>query len=212
MRSGRPHVALKLAQDVDGRTAPPAGGYLTGADARRRVHALRADADAVLVGGATVRTDDPRLDVRHVPTGTQPRPVVLTGSGTLPTGARVLARRPLVIVGPATPADRIARLTADGAEVVVVDGGPDGPDPAAALAALPSHGVLTVLAEPGPRLSALLLAADLVDLVELHVAGAADDPGPSALAVALPGPHLLPVGTDRAGADLVLRFARPEGA
>jgi diaminohydroxyphosphoribosylaminopyrimidine deaminase/5-amino-6-(5-phosphoribosylamino)uracil reductase len=213
---GRPHVLLKLAQDPAGRTRPPAGGYLTGEPARIRVHALRADVDGVLVGGATVRADDPRLDVRHVPARRPPRPVVLTATGDLPRSARLLDRAPLVVVGPATPADRRADLAAAGAEVVVVEGDVSGPDPAAALAALPARGVLTILAEPGPRLAAALLAADLVDEVELHVAGAAGAvagvagaSGPLTTAVALPGPHLRAVGDEPVGADLVRRYVRP---
>lgn len=209
---GRPHVLLKLAQDPGGGTRPPAGGYLTSAAARTRVHALRADVDAVLVGGATVRADDPRLDVRHVDAGRQPRAVVLSASGALPADARILARRPLVVVGPTTPADRRAALDAAGAEVVVVDGDTAGPDPAAALAALPSRGVLTVLAEPGPRLAAMLLAADLVDAAELHVAGAAAGAsGDRAVtpAVDLPGSHLEQLDELSVGPDLVRRYARP---
>ena len=203
---GRPHVTLKLAQDRTGATVPPAGGYLTGAAARRHVHALRAEVDAVLVGGATVRADDPRLDVRDVAAARQPRAVVLTTGGDLPTSARLLARRPLVIVGPGTPADRIATLSAAGAEVVRVDGDADGPGLAAALAALPDLGILSVLAEPGPRLAAALLAADLVDAAELHVAGTSV--APARTAVALPGPHLRPAGSERVEGDLILRFAR----
>lgn len=203
---GRPHVLLKLAQDPEGRTVPPRGGYLTGAAARRRVHGLRADVDAVLVGGATVRVDDPRLDVRDVPTVRQPRPVVLTATGDLPATARLMARRPLVLVGPATPEARVTALAAAGAEPVRVDGDGAGPDPAAALAVLPAHGVLTLLAEPGPALAAPLLAADLVDAVEVHVAGATA--APAALALPLPGAHLRRRAPERAGDDLVLRFDR----
>lgn len=201
---GRPHVTLKLAQDPSARTVPPAGGYLTGAEARTRVHALRSEVDAVLVGGGTVRADDPRLDVRHVPAARQPRPVVVTGGGDIPTTAAVLARGALVVVGPAVSPARRAALAAAGAEVLPVDGGSEGPDPALALAALSGRGIMTVLAEPGPRLAAALLAADLVDVAELHVAGGA----PSATAVALPGPHLVAAGVEAAGRDTVHRYVR----
>ena len=65
-RDGRPEVTLKLALSRDGCLARPAGGdrWLTGEPARAHCHALRAKADAILVGGGTLRADAPRLDVR----------------------------------------------------------------------------------------------------------------------------------------------------
>ncbi len=65
-RLGRPHVTLKLALSIDGAIALADGTsqWLTGEPARAHVHALRAQADAILVGGGTLRADAPRLDVR----------------------------------------------------------------------------------------------------------------------------------------------------
>ena len=62
----RPHVTLKLALSLDGCIALAGGQsqWLTGEPARAHVHALRARADAILVGGGTLRADRPRLDVR----------------------------------------------------------------------------------------------------------------------------------------------------
>ncbi|MEL7208726.1 MAG: bifunctional diaminohydroxyphosphoribosylaminopyrimidine deaminase/5-amino-6-(5-phosphoribosylamino)uracil reductase RibD [Actinomycetota bacterium] len=67
-RTGRPHVVLKLAATLDGRTAAPDGTsqWITGPEARADVHRLRAESDAILVGAGTVRADDPRLTVRDV--------------------------------------------------------------------------------------------------------------------------------------------------
>jgi diaminohydroxyphosphoribosylaminopyrimidine deaminase/5-amino-6-(5-phosphoribosylamino)uracil reductase len=65
-RLGRPHVTLKLALSADGFIAPDGGArhWLTGPAARAHVHAHRAQADAILVGGGTWRADAPALDVR----------------------------------------------------------------------------------------------------------------------------------------------------
>jgi diaminohydroxyphosphoribosylaminopyrimidine deaminase/5-amino-6-(5-phosphoribosylamino)uracil reductase len=86
-RTGRPYVVLKLAASLDGRTAAPDGTsqWITGDDARRDAHRLRAESDAVLVGAGTVRADDPALTVR-LADGPDPLRVVL---GQAPPGARV---------------------------------------------------------------------------------------------------------------------------
>ena len=65
-QAARPHVTLKLATSLDGRIALASGEsqWITGAAARAHVHATRARADAILVGGATFRADQPQLDVR----------------------------------------------------------------------------------------------------------------------------------------------------
>ena len=86
--TGRPYVVLKLAATMDGRTAAPDGSsqWITGEEARRDAHRLRAESDAVLVGAGTIRADDPTLDVRLVD-GPDPLRVVL---GHLPAGAKAL--------------------------------------------------------------------------------------------------------------------------
>lgn len=65
-REGRPHVTLKLAVTVDGFVARRDGTskWITGEVARAHVHRERARADAILIGGGTLRADAPRLDVR----------------------------------------------------------------------------------------------------------------------------------------------------
>jgi diaminohydroxyphosphoribosylaminopyrimidine deaminase / 5-amino-6-(5-phosphoribosylamino)uracil reductase len=92
-RTGRPLVILKLAASLDGRTAAPDGSsqWITGEEARRDAHRLRADCDAIAVGAGTVRLDDPALTVRlpdeELPPGfVQPLRVVL---GSAPADARL---------------------------------------------------------------------------------------------------------------------------
>ena len=91
-RLGRPHVTLKLAVSLDGRIALPDGSsrWITGDEARAHVHARRALADAILVGGGTWRADRPQLDVRLAGLEQRsPAKVVLT-RGVAPDGVAVV--------------------------------------------------------------------------------------------------------------------------
>lgn len=65
-RQHRPHVTLKLATSLDGKIALPDGSsrWITGPESRAHAHLERARCDAILVGGETLRADQPRLDVR----------------------------------------------------------------------------------------------------------------------------------------------------
>jgi diaminohydroxyphosphoribosylaminopyrimidine deaminase/5-amino-6-(5-phosphoribosylamino)uracil reductase len=194
VKHGRPHVTLKLAQAVDGSVASPEGGYLTGEDARRHVHRLRAMSDAVLVGSGTIQSDDPALDVRFEAVDRQPRAVVVASTADVAARARVVRSGTIVVVGPAARLERRTALERAGVTVTTVSIAADGRglDVTEVLAALLDQRVLTVLAEPGPRLAAALLGAGVVDDVELHVAGGATTSDP--LRAALPA--LLPMLTD----------------
>lgn len=85
---GRPHVTLKLGLSLDGRIALADGSsrWITGPDARAHAHMERARHDAILVGGGTLRADNPTLDVRLAGLESRsPRRVLLT-RGAAPPG------------------------------------------------------------------------------------------------------------------------------
>jgi len=86
--TGRPYVVLKVAATLDGVVAMSDGSsqWITGEAARRDAHLLRAQSQAVLVGAATVRLDDPALTARLDDVTLEPLRVVL---GVAPEGARV---------------------------------------------------------------------------------------------------------------------------
>ena len=86
VESGLPWVIAKTAMSLDGRITRPEGEgqWLTGAEARAEAHQIRAEVDAIVVGGKTVRRDDPGLTVRgdaYRSEKAQPWRVVLTQSG-----------------------------------------------------------------------------------------------------------------------------------
>ena len=159
----RPRVLYKWAAGVDGtvaRTDPPQA-WLSSEASRRRVHRLRDQLDAVLVGVGTVLADDPLLTVRAV-RGRNPLRVVADRAARTPPSARILPA--LVCVGPQAPPERLRGLTAAGAEIV------EAATPAAILSVLAARGCLGVLLEGGPTLAQSFFADGLIDEVAAVVA------------------------------------------
>lgn len=204
----RPHVTLKLAQTLDGALTAPTGRWVTGPATRRAVHRWRSAVDAVLVGVGTVLADDPRLDVRHVRTDRQPRPVVVDSRASTPPTAAVVARGALILTTRQAPPERVAALRTAGSDVEVVAARGGRVDLVAALRALRRYGILTVLAEPGAQLAAAMLAEDVVDRFVLHLA---DHGTGTVVRPALPWPAPPAWRLERyggAGPDAIVQFVR----
>ena len=215
---GRPFVTAKWAMTLDGKIAGPRGGEsITGAEARAEAHRLRDRVDAVIVGAATARIDDPRLTVRPAPADRrQPLRVVLDSAASLAPDARMLgeAGSTLVLTSRESDADR-ARLERAGAEVVRVAGDPEGRvDLAAALTCLGARGLAHVLVEGGSQLLGALVAADLVDEVVVFVAPRLMGPGVPALDAPPQASRFLPWTLDepnvrRLGPDIMVSGRLP---
>ncbi len=173
IETGRPHVALKLAATLDGRIATARGEsrWITGPEARAFVHRLRDEADAVMVGSATARADDPALTVRRGRRPVRaPLRVLVDSKLRVPLGAALFqdahADRTVVLTSRASSArGRRDRETA-GARVLPVPARAGHLDLRRALAALGGLGVTHVLVEGGGGLAAALLRKGLVD--EVH--------------------------------------------
>ena len=223
---GRPHVLLKLAVSADRRIGRRDRGNVavTGEAARARVHLMRAESDAVLVGIGTALADDPALDVRLPGMApTSPLRVVLDTAARLPPAGR-LARtahdRPVrLIVGDTADLARRAALAALGVEIVPVPSGPDGRlDLPAALTALAAGGITSVMVEGGADVAEALLAADLVDeiaLFESDVVIGPDGVGwpPSLETALLPAARRFVVrGREHWGADRLTLYDRVRDA
>lgn len=175
---GRPMVTLKLAASLDGRIATAAGEsrWITGPEARRVVHAMRARHDAVLVGGGTARADDPALTVRGLGPVPQPVRIVATRFLDLPAGGtlgRTAREAPVWLLhGPRAEAGRRAAWEAAGARLIeVAEGHGRDLSPPAMLAALGAAGLTRIFCEGGGALAASLLEAGLVDRLALFTAG-----------------------------------------
>jgi diaminohydroxyphosphoribosylaminopyrimidine deaminase/5-amino-6-(5-phosphoribosylamino)uracil reductase len=179
IRDKRPHVILKLAVSPDDKIGA-AGGKpiaITGDAVRNRVHLLRAQCDAILVGIGTVLSDDPLLTSRLPGLAARsPVRIVLDQALRLPASSKLVhtAREtPLWVIGSElAEAVSATRLGAAGAQVMRAPPGKGpgkapGLDLPAVLHALAEKGITRLMVEGGSRVAASFVAADLVDEVWL---------------------------------------------
>jgi diaminohydroxyphosphoribosylaminopyrimidine deaminase/5-amino-6-(5-phosphoribosylamino)uracil reductase len=170
--TGLPYVTLKLGLSLDGRIASRTGSskWVTGPEARARVHLLRAHHDAVVIGIGTALADDPRLTVRDAP-GQSPLRIVFDTKLRLPLSGRLVqtAREvpTWVICTTDAPSSAEGQLVERGVEVLRAPASAEGRiDPLAALRMMASRGIVAAMIEGGAELAGSVLAGAAVD--ELH--------------------------------------------
>ncbi|MEM8616148.1 MAG: RibD family protein [Pseudomonadota bacterium] len=174
----RPHVTLKLATSMDGQIALSNGisQWITGAEARARVHQMRAQHDAVLVGIGTVLADDPLLTVRTVPPPPQ-QPVRIVADSRLrtPLDGRLILSAGLGKVVLAWHGDQSDLDARPGAYQAAGDGNVETwrvggvdrrVDPGALLKRCEVEGIASIFLEGGGQLAASFMKAGLVDTLQ----------------------------------------------
>lgn len=223
MRGTLPWVILKWAMTADGKVATAGGDarWISSEESRAEVHQERQRSDAVLVGRATVKQDDPLLTARTNGTpGRQPVRVILDSGLHLDPACKLVQtanETPTWVFHCVTAEgeDRRATLEAMGVKTIAVGQGEDGRlNPEEALRYLREQGLHRILVEGGPTVHGALLSQGLADWARVYVApllvGGITAPGPVAgpgfptleKAVWLGDVHLRIVGEK--GSDLVI--------
>jgi diaminohydroxyphosphoribosylaminopyrimidine deaminase/5-amino-6-(5-phosphoribosylamino)uracil reductase len=170
----RPFVTLKAALSVDGYLAPPPHTraatqphWLTGPGARAEVQRLRHASDAVLTGIGTVMADAPSLTDRSaIPRRRPLLRVILDSQLRTPLTSQLLhpANHDLLILhSPPAPSEKIAALTAAGAELREIPAENGDLNLPAVLATLAERNILSLLLETGSQLNGAFLTQNLVD-------------------------------------------------
>ena len=183
MTTGRPWVRMKLAASLDGRSAlaDRTSQWITGEAARLDGHRWRARASALLTGIGTVRSDDPRLDVRGVDTPRQPFRVLVDSRFELSPSARIVAAiadgAPLLVVGAQDDRARRAALADAGCETLLLANADGKVDLAALVAELGRRDVNELHVEAGGKLNGSLLRAGQVDELLVYLAPSLLGPG-----------------------------------
>lgn len=202
-RTGRPYITLKWAESAEGAVAGPGGArrQISGAEASRFVHRLRAQSDAIMVGVNTVITDDPLLTAR---------PEMFERAGRRPGYVRPCLRIVLDRRG-RMPADCQLRRT-DRGDVRVLNHATLG-EAIASLNAEAGRAIAHVLVEPGPTLADAFFRANLADrVVVIRSDRRLNEPGDLVRAAAIPEAFVASARC-RLGDDEVIEYlSRTSGA
>lgn len=174
---GLPFVTLKLAATLDGRIATRTGEsrWITGPEARRRVHLMRLTHDAVLTSSATALADDPDLTARDMGATHQPLRILADARLRVPATARLgqtANRQPVWLLhGPDAPAEARAAWSMTGARLITAPAHGPQLDLTGTFRLLAAEGLTRILIEAGGALAAALIRAGLVDELALFQAG-----------------------------------------
>ena len=184
-RKRRPFVHLKLAMSLDGRISlnSSVSTALSGEAARSRVHDLRHEYDAILVGGNTSAIDNPSLTDRTGKARRRPLVrVVQDNRLSIPVESTLAAtadEAPTLIFTNSKDHEKINILRENGVEIVESETG--GRDLNGVLAELKRRNLQSVLVEGGSEIAGAFCDARLVDKVTFIVApliiGGRDAPG-----------------------------------
>jgi diaminohydroxyphosphoribosylaminopyrimidine deaminase/5-amino-6-(5-phosphoribosylamino)uracil reductase len=173
MKTGRPFVLLKMAISLDGKIATRTGNsrWITGAEARQRVHELRHEYDAILVGAGTACTDDPLLTDRSDKPRRQPLVrIVLDEKLTLAPDSKLVTtanEAPVIVfAGNAIDDSQAKELEARGATILRNS----ARDLYAVLAELGQRSIQSVVVEGGATVAGRLFDAGLVNKVSFFIA------------------------------------------
>lgn len=176
IQTGLPFVHLKLAMSLDGRIATASGDsrWITDEAARRRVHQIRHQYDAVLVGANTVRIDNPRLTVRLIE-GRQPWRVILSRSLDIPPDSHVLQdeqrEKTLIFITPAYQQERRDAMERQGVKIEVLSANGNGRvDLSEMLHRLGQIGISSLLVEGGSAVFSEFISRRLFDKISAFIA------------------------------------------
>lgn len=171
--TGLPWLSLKGAMTLDGCLATATGhsNWITGIEARTHVHQLRAQVDAMMVGGETARRDRPALTVRHCE-GSDPIAVSISRNLSIPKEASFLRSGTILFHGEQASSERIQHLEKQGMNLICLpnDKTGQGLDLTEALKALGKLGITHLCVEGGGYLHGAFLNAQLADDVHLYIA------------------------------------------
>ncbi|MDA8234480.1 MAG: bifunctional diaminohydroxyphosphoribosylaminopyrimidine deaminase/5-amino-6-(5-phosphoribosylamino)uracil reductase RibD [Clostridia bacterium] len=171
-----PFVVMKSAMTLDGKIATHTGHsrWVTGPEARERVHRLRDEYDAIMVGVGTILADDPALTTRLTERGRDPVRIILDSQARTPLTAKILNQHSqaatIIAVTQQAPQQRVAALEQAGAKVLTVPDMDGRVDIKRLMSIVGQEGITGILLEGGGQVNGAALAAGIVDKVIWFIA------------------------------------------
>ncbi len=186
VRTGMPFVFVKTAMSLDGKVSTHTGDakWITGEEARQRVHVMRMHSDAVVTGIGTIKSDDPLLTARTAMSlSPQPRfRVVVDSKGIMPPSARIFTKSGDILWF--TAEDVTPPYIPENARHMTAPRTKEGLDIGVLMQQLGDMGCTKVMVEAGPRLVGSIMDCGLPDRFDVFIApmliGGASAPGPVA--------------------------------
>ena len=173
MKTKKPFVILKLAMSLDGKIATSTGDskYITGKEARKCVHEIRNDVDAVMVGINTIVKDNPLLDSRMV-RGKNPIKIIVDSKLKISERAKVFNDPGKVIIAATSnaPKSRVEKLQQKGARVIILKPKNNLVDLRELIKELGKSEIGSVMIEGGAELSGNSIKEGIVDKILIFTA------------------------------------------
>ena len=169
IKAKKPFVVVKAATSLDGKIATRTGDskYITGKEARKLVHELRAQYDAVMIGINTVIKDNPQLTVRLIK-GRNPLKIVVDTSLKIPLTANIIKTEPtrlIIATSKKAPKIKIKKLQQKGVHVLIVKLKKGMIDLTELMKELGKREITSIMIEGGAELNAESLRSGIVDKV-----------------------------------------------
>jgi diaminohydroxyphosphoribosylaminopyrimidine deaminase/5-amino-6-(5-phosphoribosylamino)uracil reductase len=169
-----PFVILKIAQTLDGKIATAGGEskWITGAEARKYVHELRNEVDAVLVGIGTVKKDDPSLDCR-IHGGKNPYRIIVDSRLQIPIASKALKHndgKTIIATTKTVDKKKTGLLKSKGINVLAVKEKAGKVDLKNLMKELGRLEITSVMIEGGSSINASALSDRIVDKVMIFIA------------------------------------------
>lgn len=170
----RPFVIVKAAMSLDGKIATTTGHskYITGREARRLVHQLRTEIDAIMVGINTILKDNPQLTPRLVK-GRSPIKVVVDSNLKIPFNANVVKKEPnKLIIATTKKANKakIKQLQQKGVNVLIIKAKKGMVDLQELMRELGKLEITSIMIEGGAELNAEAIRSKIVDKILFFIA------------------------------------------